>query len=389
MTTERLDHFHALTDPMLQDIRILVETESPSADLNAVAHSADKVLTLGERVLGVKGERIVMDGCTHLRWRLGEGERRVLILGHHDTVWPHGTLAKHPYAQEGGILRGPGNFDMKVGVVMSFYAVASLDPGSSVTILITGDEEIGSHTSRHLIESAASECAAVFVLEASADGGALKIGRKGMSGYRVSVSGRAAHAGLEPEKGINAAVEMSHQVLRIAALASELQGTSVVPTVLSAGTTTNTVPATADISVDVRTWTQEEQDRVDIGMRSLTAVLPGAVLSISGGVNRPPMEETMSSSLFESASAVALNLGMGELGGARVGGGSDGNFTAGLGIPTLDGLGAVGGGAHADNEHSVVAEIPRRTALVAGLIKHTLLPVAETNDEPITSAIGR
>ncbi|ALE04662.1 glutamate carboxypeptidase (plasmid) [Arthrobacter sp. ERGS1:01] len=374
---------------MLQDIRILIETESPSADLNAVAHSADKVLSLGERVLGVKGERIVIDGCTHLRWRLGEGERRVLILGHHDTVWPHGTLARHPYAQEGGVLLGPGNFDMKVGVVMSFYAVASLDPGSSVTILVTGDEEIGSHTSRELIESAAAECAAVFVLEASADGGALKVARKGMSDYRVSVSGRAAHAGLEPEKGINAAVEMSHQVLRIAALASEVTGTSVVPTVLSAGTTTNTVPATADITVDVRAWTQEEQDRVDIEMRSLTPVLPGAILSVAGGLNRPPMEATMSSSLFESARAIAQNLGFGELGGAKVGGGSDGNFTAGLGIPTLDGLGAVGGGAHADDEHSVVDEIPRRTALVAGLIEHTLLPVKDANVEPKTRVIGR
>ncbi len=258
-----------------------------------------------------------------------------------------------------------------------------------MTILITGDEEIGSLTSKKLIESAAAECAAVFVLEASADGGALKIGRKGMSDYRVRVTGKAAHAGLEPEKGINSAVEMSHQILRIEALASETQGTSVVPTVLSAGTTTNTVPATADVTVDVRAWNQEEQDRVDIGMRSLTPVLPGAILSVTGGLNRRPMETTMSSSLFESACAVARDLGLGELAGAKVGGGSDGNFTAGLGIPTLDGLGAVGGGAHADNEHSVIAEIPRRTALLAGLIKRTLLPVGKTNDEPITSAIGR
>ncbi|PRB35651.1 glutamate carboxypeptidase [Arthrobacter sp. MYb23] len=374
---------------MLQDIRILVETESPSADLNAVARSADEVLSMGQRILGAEGERIVIDGCTHLRWRLGTGKRRVLLLGHHDTVWPHGTLVKQPFSQDDGIVRGPGNFDMKVGVVMSFHAVASLAPGSSVTVLITGDEEIGSHTSRKLIESAAAESDAVFVLEAAAEGGALKIGRKGMSDYRVSVSGKAAHAGLEPEKGINSAVELSHQVLRIAELASEAQGTSVVPTVLSAGTTTNTVPATADVAVDVRAWNQEEQDRVDVGMRSLTAVLPGAVVSVTGGLNRRPMETTMSSSLFESARAVAQNLGLGELAGAKVGGGSDGNFTAGLGIPTLDGLGAVGGGAHAENEYSVIAEIPRRTALLAGLIERTLVPVAETNQGPITSAIGR
>lgn len=375
---------------MLQDARDLIECESPSADLEAVSRSADEVLSLGERVLGVTGERIVIDGCTHLRWSLGSGRERVLVLGHHDTVWPHGSLVTHPYSEEQGILRGPGSFDMKVGLVMAFYAVASLPPSLGVTILITGDEEVGSTTSRKLIESAASDCAAVFVLEAAADGGALKTGRKGISDYRLTVSGAAAHAGLEPEKGINSAVEISHQVIRIAALASEELGTSVVPTVLSAGTTTNTVPAAAHVAVDVRAWYQAEQHRVNREIRSLAPVLPGASLSVSGGLNRPPLERKMSSSLFDAACAVAQALGLEELHGAEVGGGSDGNFTAGLGIPTLDGLGAVGGGAHADSEHVVIAEIPKRTALLAGLIDRTLAPVGPgTNGAPIYGQIRR
>ncbi|MHA7224298.1 M20 family metallopeptidase [Arthrobacter sp. RHLT1-20] len=389
MTTDFLSHFSALSKRMLEDIRSLVERESPSADLEAVARSADNLLLLGQRILGVTGERIVIDGCTHLRWTLGAGERRVLLLGHHDTVWPKGALATHPYAEEDGILRGPGIFDMKVGVVMSFYAAAALAPGTAVTILITGDEEVGSTTSRDLVESTALECDAVFVLEASAEGGALKIGRKGMSGYEVAVAGRSAHAGLEPEKGINAALELAHQILRIAALASEEHGTSVVPTVLSAGTTTNTVPATACIMVDVRAWNRSEQDRVDSGIRSLEPVLSGARLKVDGGINRPPLETALSSFLFETARAVANDLGLDELLAVKVGGASDGNITAGIGVPTLDGLGAVGGGAHADSEHAVVAEIPRRTALLAELIVRTLKLAVRTNGPQASSSIGR
>lgn len=278
---------------------------------------------------------------------------------------------------------------MEVGLVMAFYAVASLPRNLPVTILMTGDEETGSMTSRELIESTAAGCKAVFVLEAAADGGALKIGRKGLSDYHLAVEGLAAHAGLEPEKGINSSVEISHQMVRIAALASEELGTSVVPTVLSSGTTTNTVPAAAHVAVDVRAWNQAEQHRVDHGIRSLAPVLPGARLRVSGGLNRPPLEPAVSSSLFETARSVAQNLGLGDLQGANVGGGSDGNFTAGLGIPTLDGLGAVGGGAHADSEHAVIAEIPKRTALLAGLIESTLAPDARTNREPANRSIQR
>jgi glutamate carboxypeptidase len=241
-----------------------------------------------------------------------------------------------------------------------------------VAILVTGDEEIGSPLSRALIEEEARSCDAVFVLEASADGGALKTRRKGVSRYWIEVEGRAAHAGLEPEKGINAGIEVAHQILAVAALADPDRGTTVVPTALSAGTTTNTVPAAATVAVDARVWDAAEQDRVDRAVRSLGPVLADARIRIGGGINRPPLEAAASAELFELADAVARKLGIGPLTRAAVGGASDGNFTAGLGIPTLDGLGAVGGGAHADDEHVVVAELPRRTALLTALTETVL-----------------
>ena len=238
-------------DLLLADVRELVEVESPSSDLDAVAVSAGAVARAGERLLGVRPEHIVVDGVVHLRWRFGAGPTRVLLLGHHDTVWPTGTLAVHPCDVVDGVLRGPGCFDMKAGVVMAFHAVASLAERDGVTILVTGDEEIGSPTSRALIESEASGAVAALVLEASADGGALKTARKGTSLYEVEVVGRAAHAGLEPEKGVNATIELAHQVHRVAALADEAAGTTVTPTAVTAGTTSNTVPAAGRFAVDV------------------------------------------------------------------------------------------------------------------------------------------
>jgi len=367
--------FKQLSKQMLTDIGALVRCESPSADLGAVGRSADAVALLGTDLLGVAPERIVVDGCTHLRWRLGEGPRRVLLLGHHDTVWPLGSLEAHPWTVEDGVIRGPGSFDMKVGVVMALYAAAHVDRGAPITVLITGDEETGSDTSRALIEQSCRDVAAVLVLEASADGGALKTARKGISDYRVVVSGRASHAGLEPEAGINATLELAYQITRIAAIGSTELGTTVVPTVLSGGTTTNTVPASAQVTVDSRTWSREEQQRVDREIRALRPVLPGASLVVTGGPNRPPLEREMSGALFAIAARIADEAGLGRLSEAHVGGGSDGNLTAGLGMPTLDGLGAVGGGAHADHEHALVAEIPARTALVTLLLNRLVEPV--------------
>lgn len=357
---------------LVDDIGTLVRCESPSSDLAAVAASADVVARLGASLLGAEPERLVLDGRTHLRWRLGGGPRRVLVLGHHDTVWPSGTLATHPFTVEDGVLRGPGCFDMKTGLVMAFHAVASLADRDGVTVLVTGDEELGSPSSRALIEAEAEGCAAALVLEASADGGALKTERKGVSLYEVTAHGRAAHAGLEPHKGVNASLELSHQLQAVAALADEARGTTVTPTRLAAGTTTNTVPAEGAFAVDVRVRTRAEQDRVDAAMRALAPVLPGATLTVTGGPNRAPLEASASAGLFERASRLAASLGLPPLTSVAVGGASDGNFTAGIGVPTLDGLGAVGGGAHAESEHVLVDALPDRTALVAALVADLL-----------------
>jgi glutamate carboxypeptidase len=367
---------------ILDDIGELVRCESPSSDLAAVAASADVVAGLGERLTGQAPERITIDGVSHLRWRLGgapassapasSAPARVLLLAHHDTVWPLGSLAAHPFSVTDGVLRGPGCFDMKTGLVMALHAAAVLGAPAGLTILVTGDEEVGSPSSRALIEAEAAGCRAALVLEASGDGGAVKTERKGTSMYRVRAVGRAAHAGLEPEKGVNATIELAHQVLAIGGLADSGRGTSVTPTAMSAGTTLNTVPATGDIAVDVRMWDAAEQERVNAGMRALTPVLHGAALEVTGGPNRPPLASSASAALFARAAQVAARLGLPPLGQAAVGGASDGNFTAGVGVATLDGLGAVGGGAHADHEHVLVAELPARAALLAALIDDLL-----------------
>lgn len=354
---------------MLDDLEALVTCESPSIDQGAIARSADVVEALGRRLTGVPPERIVIDGCTHLRWRFGL-RPRVLLLGHHDTVWPIGSLATHPWSTTGGLVRGPGCFDMKAGIVQLFHAITALGDPSGVSVLITGDEEIGSPSSRALIEHEARRCEAAFVLEASADGGALKTARKGAATYEVRVRGRAAHAGLEPERGANAAVELAHQVLTIAALADASRGTTVTPTMLAAGSTANTVPDLAKLAIDVRAAGSEEQLRVDHALRTLTPNMAGTTLEVSGGPHRPPLQPASSVTLFQRAQALAEELGLGSLAGVSVGGASDGNLTAATGTPTLDGLGAVGGGAHADDEHVVIAEIPRRTALLASLIDY-------------------
>jgi len=357
---------------LLGDVRELVECESPSADLAAVARSADVVARVGLRRLGVEPERIVVDGRTHLRWRLGPGPSRVLLVGHHDTVWPIGTLAAIPCTVEAGVLRGPGCFDMKAGVAMMFHALAELESRRGVTVLVTGDEELGSPSSRELIEEEARVAEAALVLEASADGGALKTERKGVSLYDVRVRGRAAHAGLEPEHGVNATIELAHQALVVAALGSRDDGTTVTPTLASSGTTTNTVPAEGSFAVDVRVRTPQEQSRVDAAMRSLRPVLAGAALEVNGGPNRPPLDAASSDLLLRRAQELAARLGLPELTARAVGGASDGNLTAGVGTPTLDGLGAVGGGAHAADEHVLVDELPGRTRLLGALVADLL-----------------
>jgi len=372
VTLPGLDVFADRLPDMLDDIGTLVTCETPSADHDAVAKGAALAAEFGERLLGSAPETLVVDGVTHLRWRFGTGDDpRVLVLCHQDTVWPIGSLATRPFAITDGVLTGPGSFDMKTGVVMAMHALAVLRESVEdlpVTVLVTGDEEVGSPTSRELIESEARRSTAALVLEAAGDGGAIKTGRKGVSFYRLTVHGRAAHAGLEPEKGANAGLELAHLALAIAQFGDPTVGTSVVPTMSSAGTSTNTVPASATLAVDSRARTVAEQLRVDAAIRTLTPTVAGTSISVDGGPNRAPLETASTAKLFAVAKQVAGDLGLDELPEIHVGGGSDGNFTAGVGTPTLDGLGAVGGGAHADGEHVVVGRIAERTALVAGLV---------------------
>jgi glutamate carboxypeptidase len=363
---------------MLADLEELVVCESFSADHEALARSAEVVGALGARVLGAEPETIVLDGVTHLRWTFGTP--RVLLVGHHDTVWPVGSLETCPWSVADGIARGPGVLDMKAGLVQMFHALAALPSPDGVCVLVSGDEEVGSPTSRELIEATARDCAAALVMEAAADEqGALKTARMGTSRYEVVVHGKAAHAGLEPEKGVNAAIEAAHQVLVIAGLealtgaAGAVPGApTVTPTLLSAGTTFNTVPALAKVSVDVRAATQAAQDRIDALLRGLTPRTHGARLNVLGGPRRPPMEPESSAELFDLACQSASELGQEPLRGVAVGGASDGNYTAGTGCPTLDGLGAVGGGAHTDTEFVAIDQMVPRTHLLARLITRTL-----------------
>jgi glutamate carboxypeptidase len=257
---------------------------------------------------------------------------------------------------------------MKAGIVQAIYALSELDDTSHVEMLITCDEEVGSYSSRELIEERARVAGAVLVLEPAADGGAVKIARKGVGTFRVDITGRASHAGLEPEKGVNALIELAAQVQAIAAFGRPEVGTTVTPTVAMAGTTENVVPAHAQIIVDTRVNVPEEKDRVEAAMASLSPTVAGSTIAVSGSINRPPMHERASASLFAIAQRVAPSVGIDSLIGVAVGGGSDGNFTAAIGIPTLDGLGAYGGGAHADSEHVIVSTMAERAALVAGLV---------------------
>ncbi|MCG7298139.1 M20 family metallopeptidase [Brevibacterium sp. ACRRH] len=370
-----LQQSHDRLPQMLADIERVINIETPSSDKEAVKRGAEDFATLMHERLGVEPDLVDIDGVTHVRLRFGDGDRKVILVNHQDTVWPHGTLDRLPFSNKDGVLRGPGVFDMITGAVMSVHATALLqDNGTDLdglTILVTGDEEVGSTTSADFIVNEAKGASAAFVLEASQHG-ALKVERKGSSIYTVNVRGKAAHAGLEPEKGINAGLELAHQMQVIAGFANPEAGTTVTPTVFSGGTTTNTVPAHAKVNVDVRAKTAEEQERVDALMRGLTPSMEGARIELEGGINRPPMERNMAQGLFDRAVELAQKLGIETPTAVAVGGGSDGNFTAGAGVPTLDGLGAVGDGAHAEHEHALVDQIAPRTALLATLIADQL-----------------
>lgn len=347
--------------------------ESPSSDPVATRGCLEVFSRIATPHLTGAPELINVSGRTHLRWTWGSP--KVLVLGHLDTVWPHGTLARWPFAVEGDIATGPGVFDMKAGVVQALAALSSLPALDGICLLLTTDEEIGSPTSRDLILDTADGCLAALVCEPSA-AGALKTARKGISLYDVTIAGRAAHAGLEPEKGINAAVALAHFVASAATLGAPELGTTVTPTVVTAGTTTNTVPAAGRVALDVRAAVPSELGRVDADLRAAAlaaaSAVPGSVLEVTGGINRPPLDATSSVDLFAQACRIAAALGIPALQGMAVGGGSDGNFTAGAGVPTLDGLGAVGDGAHAEGEHVLVSAMEPRARLLAGLLEELL-----------------
>lgn len=353
-------------DEMIADVGTLVNAESPSRDIERLKHHAECVATLMQRLLGSRPALIDSPVGPHIHWRGGD-DPRVLILGHHDTVHPVGTIDRLPFVNDGGILRGPGVFDMKAGIIQALHAVSALDDASHIEILLTADEEIGSRASKELLEDRARACGAVLVLEPSADGGALKIGRKGTGTFTIEIHGRASHAGLEPEKGINSLVELAHLIPQITAIASPDMGTTVTPTLASSGTADNVVPALTTLAVDVRVAVPAEKPRVESAMSQLVTHVPGTALTISGGIGRPPMHESSAVELFQLAQKVVAGMGSPPIDGVVVGGGSDGNFTAAVGVQTLDGLGAVGGGAHGDDEHVVAATMPERAALIAGL----------------------
>ena len=356
------------SDDMLQAARALVECESPSSDVEACRRCVELCATIVGDWLGTPADVVDHGGRPVLRW--GAARPRVLVLGHLDTVWPLGTLERLPFRTQGDDITGPGIFDMKAGVAQAIAALSLLprEAATSTALLLTTDEEIGSGTSRDLIEDLARDAEAVLVLEPSIDGD-LKSARKGTSWYVVEIIGRAAHAGLDPERGINALVEAAALICDCVGWADPERGTTVSPTTAHAGVTDNTIPDRAAIGIDVRAWSAEEQARVDGLVRSWRPAHPEAAVSvIAGGINRPAMEASSGAALAALAVECAKALGLPPIATRAVGGASDGNFTAAMGIPTLDGLGAVGAGAHADHEWASLSAMPERAALVAAVI---------------------
>jgi glutamate carboxypeptidase len=359
----------------LQLLEQMVNMESPSTDKALVDRFAQFVGSQFEAIGGavdyVPAERF----GDHLRVKFpGKSSQKILLLGHTDTVFPVGEVARRPFQITNGRATGAGVFDMKAGILIMWSALrALLKTGNplehAITVLLTSDEEVGSSTSRTMLESEASTARAVFVLEPSLPGGVLKTARKGVGRFTIKAIGRAAHAGVDPGKGINAIEEIARQVLLLQAMSDAGLGTSVTVGVIQGGTRSNVVPAEAAVEVDVRVATNEEASRMTTAVHALQPQLSGARLEIRGAINRPPMERTTDTvRLFELARLIGTELGI-DIDEGSTGGASDGNFTSALGIPTLDGLGAVGDGAHAINEYVDIASLPLRAALVAGLIQ--------------------
>lgn len=358
---------------LLATIEALVRLESPTSDKAAVdrcgAELTTRMAAIGGRVSRINVSR----AGDHLRAEFGEGARQVLLLGHFDTVWDVGQLERMPLGRDGDRLCGPGVFDMKAGIALGMLATRAIydvapQHTTRVVMLWTTDEETGSQTSRALVETEAARSDAVLVLEPALPGGALKTSRKGCGEYDVVVHGIPAHAGVDPTKGVSAIRELARQILAIETLQDFERGVSLNVGMIEGGTRVNVVAEHARARVDARAPTRADAERIDAAMRALTPHLPGARLEISGGFGRPPMERTPGvAKLFDLAREAGRELGL-EVKEGSTGGGSDGNFCAALGIPTLDGLGAPGDGAHALHEHVIVPDLVPRAALLATLL---------------------
>lgn len=366
MTSQNIDEYGRITH-MLAAIEALVKCESPSEDLDACRSVVELASDIATRVLGTPAQIKEIEGRPVFWW--GSERPKVLILAHLDTVWPIGSF-QPLWSVEGDVVRGPGVFDMKAGFVQALYALKDIE--GDVALVATTDEEIGSHKSLALIKDLSKSADAVLVLEASLDG-KVKTGRKGTAMYQISVHGKASHAGLEPEKGINATTEISHVVLSLASLESAEHGTTVVPTMMRSGNTINTVPDLAVLEIDARSFSHDDLVRVDLAIKGLQATLPGARIEITGGLHRPPLQPSSTAELYAIAEKVAAKIGHPPLGNAEVGGASDGNFAAAAGARVLDGLGAVGGGAHAANEWVSLSTIETRSAFLHAFIKELLV----------------
>ena len=373
--SEIAEYFRKRETRMIEMIREIVEIESPSRDIAGSGIVVDWVERAARNVdLELAVERVPADEYgEHLLIRAFPGsEKNILLLGHTDTVHPIGTKELNPTRIENGKFFGCGIFDMKSGIVLmlealQFFAESRTKPSRPITILLSCDEEVGSFTGRELVENEARNSEACFVFEPSASG-RVKTGRKGTGMFTIKTWGVPAHAGLEPEKGASAILELARQVERLDTLNNIPSGTTVNVCTIRGGTTTNVIPEHAECTVDVRFTSAAEATRVEKEIRELTPIDDRVKLLVTGGINRPPLERTPAViSLFEKARSTAARLGY-ELNETQVGGASDGNFVGALGVPVLDGLGIAGDGAHRMDEHILVDDIAKRAALVTSLL---------------------
>jgi glutamate carboxypeptidase len=373
---ERLRYFEARQEKIIQTIREFVEIESPSDDKPAADRMGAFLAGYFEALGGHLQVHPATDFGDSVQIDFPGREKipPVLLLGHFDTVYPLGTLATMPCHVAHGRLQGPGVLDMKSGIALMLYAIEALQAWHSglprpVTVFLVSDEEGGSYSSRKITEALAKESAAVLVLEPAGPRGAVKTARKGVGEYILNVKGVAAHAGLDPGKGHSAILELSRQIIAVSKLNDLSSGLSVNPGVIRGGTRTNVVAAEASVEIDVRIKIAKQAAALDRKFRALKPFDKHCCLTVEGGINRMPMERTAGvAALYKKAQAIAKQIDW-KLEEAAVGGGSDGNFTAALGIPTLDGLGGSGQGAHALHEHVLISELPRRALLLAGMIE--------------------